>query len=107
MAWSLAATDNWGVTARLNVDFRRPVALGRPIRAEGWVERGPAADDRDRGPDRRPGERRGQLATAEATYVAADAERKRELQERYRFRLVRRDAAPVASARRPATAGAH
>ena len=36
-----------------------------------------------------------QLATAEATYVAADAERRRRLQERYRFRLVRRDAERV------------
>jgi hypothetical protein len=28
------------------------------------------------------------LATAEATYVAADQERKRQLQARYRFRLI-------------------
>ena len=37
MAWSLVDHDNWGVTARLNVDFKRPVPLGVPIRAEGWV----------------------------------------------------------------------
>ena len=37
MAWSLVAADNWGVTARLAVDFKRPVPVGRTIRAEGWV----------------------------------------------------------------------
>src|SRR3954454_17160597 len=37
MAWSLASTDNWGVTARLAVAFRKPVPIGKPIRAEGWV----------------------------------------------------------------------
>ena len=87
MAWSLAATDNWGLTARIAVDFRRPVSIGVPIRAEGWITsvrrrivqtaaeiRDPASGD--------------VLATATATYVAADAERKRELQARYRFRLM-------------------
>jgi acyl-coenzyme A thioesterase PaaI-like protein len=39
MAWALVAQDNWGVTARLNVAFRRPVLVGHPIRADGWVTR--------------------------------------------------------------------
>jgi acyl-coenzyme A thioesterase PaaI-like protein len=87
MAWSLAASDNWGLTARLNVAFRRPVPLGRPIRAEGWIttNRRRMIATGGRIVDPATGE---VLATAEATYVAADQERKRQLQARYRFRLV-------------------
>jgi acyl-coenzyme A thioesterase PaaI-like protein len=86
MAWSLAATDNWGLTARMSVEFKRPVRIGQRIRGEGWITSGrrrimetgariidPTTND--------------VLATATATYLAADAERKRELQARYRFRL--------------------
>ena len=29
MAWALAQADSWGVTARLSVDFRRPVNVGQ------------------------------------------------------------------------------
>lgn len=88
MAWSLAATDNWGLTARMNVAFKRPVRLGVPIRAEGWLtaSRRRILDTSARIVDPATGET---LATATATYVAADAERKRELQARYGFRLVR------------------
>ena len=39
MAWSLVGADNWGVTARMRVEFRKPVEIGRPIRAEGWIDR--------------------------------------------------------------------
>ena len=87
MAWSLVEHDNWGLTARLSVEFKRPVPLETPIRAEGWVTRtrrrlittagrvvDPATD--------------AILATAEATYVAAPEDRKKELKERYGFRLV-------------------
>ena len=87
MAWSLAATDNWGLTARMTVDFKRPVRLGVPIRAEGWMtrQRRRLVDTSARLVDIASGEL---LATAEAVYVAADEDRKRELKERYRFRLV-------------------
>jgi acyl-coenzyme A thioesterase PaaI-like protein len=87
MAWSLAASDNWGLTARMTVDFRRPVRLGHPIRAEGWMtrRRRRLVDTAARLVDATSGEL---LATAEAVYVAADEERKRELMARYRFRLV-------------------
>jgi uncharacterized protein (TIGR00369 family) len=85
MAWSLVAQDNWGVTARLAVDFRRPVPVGLPIRAEGWVVRA----------RRRLVDTAGQivdasgtvLASAEAVYLAADENRKRELQARYGYRI--------------------
>ena len=88
MAWSLVGADNWGVTARLAVDFKRPVPVGRTIRAEGWVTElrrrlvttaGSIVDVADGT----------LLASADALYVAAGKERKRELQERYGFRAGR------------------
>ena len=39
MAWALVGEDNWGVTARMAVAFRKPVAVDTPIRAEGWITR--------------------------------------------------------------------
>ena len=86
MAWSLAATDNWGLTARMNVEFKRPVHLGVPIRAEGWMTsiRRRLIETAARLIDPASGQ---VLATATATYVAADAARKAELQARYGFRL--------------------
>jgi acyl-coenzyme A thioesterase PaaI-like protein len=85
MAWALVAEDNWGVTARMNVAFRKPVQVGRPIRGEGWVaqSRGRLADTAARIVDRETGV---VLATAEGTYVAAGPDRKRKLQARYGFR---------------------
>lgn len=85
MAWSLVATDNWGVTARLSVDFRRPIALQTPIRAEGWIthSRRRLVETAARIVDVASG---AELATATGLYVAADAARKQELQARYGFR---------------------
>ena len=85
MAWSLVGADNWGVTARLAVDFKRPVPVDRLIRAEGWVTElrrrlvttaGSIVDVADGT----------LLASSYALYVAATQERKRELQDRYGFR---------------------
>ena len=39
MAWALVDHDIWGVTARMTVEFKRPVPIDRPIRAEGRVSR--------------------------------------------------------------------
>jgi acyl-coenzyme A thioesterase PaaI-like protein len=87
MAWSLAATDNWGVTARMSIAFRKPVRLGRAIRADGWTTtvRRRTIETAARIVDVGDGT---VLATAEGTYVAADDERRSQLQARYRFRLV-------------------
>lgn len=96
MAWSLVASDNWGVTARLAVDFRRPVPIDTPIRADGWVTRSRrrVVDTSARLIEIESGI---ELATATGVYVAADAARKRELQDRYGFR--RLDARPDEVAR--------
>ena len=85
MAWSLVAEDNWGVTARMTIDFRRPTPIGLPLRAEGWIVRA----------RRRLVDTAGQiadadgvvLASAEGRYLAADAARKQELQARYGYRV--------------------
>jgi acyl-coenzyme A thioesterase PaaI-like protein len=97
MAWSLAATDNWGLTARMNIDFKRPVRLGVPIRGEGWVTsvRRRLVETAARLVDPVTGEI---LATATATYVAADPARKAELQARYRFRLTPTPIEPATNA---------
>jgi uncharacterized protein (TIGR00369 family) len=86
MAWSLAATDNWGMTARIAVAFKRPVRIGQPIRAEGWIveQRRRVIETEARIVDLGDG---ATLASGTGTYVAADAARKAELQARYRFRL--------------------
>jgi uncharacterized protein (TIGR00369 family) len=85
MAWALVAEDNWGVTARLSIDFKRPVPVGSQVRAEGWVVRsrrrlvdtaGQIVDSNG-----------GLLATASAVYVAANEERKRQLMAQYGVRI--------------------
>jgi uncharacterized protein (TIGR00369 family) len=86
MAWALVGEDNWGVTARVSVEFKRPVPLGTAIRAAGEVvssrrrvvETAATLVQADDGTV---------LATARGTYVAADPVRKRELRERYGFRF--------------------
>jgi uncharacterized protein (TIGR00369 family) len=82
MAWALVVHDNWGVTARLNIDFRQPVTVGQSIRAEGWITEAKRRIQVTAGRivDAESGR---ELATAQATYVAASEARKRELKERY------------------------
>jgi uncharacterized protein (TIGR00369 family) len=86
MAWALVDHDIWGVTARMQVEFRRPVPIGRPIRAEGRVTSA----------RRRIVEAEGLildaadgtlLARAQATFVGAPEARKAELKARYGFGL--------------------
>ena len=82
MAWALVARDNWGVTARMSVDFRKPVTVGQAIRAEGWIteSRRRIQITAGRIVDAASGV---ELAVAQATYVAASESRKRELKESY------------------------
>ena len=82
MAWALIEQDSWGVTARMSVAFHRPVLVGQAIRAEGWIVESKRRIQRTAG--RIVEVESGlELATAEATYVAASDARKRELKERY------------------------
>jgi uncharacterized protein (TIGR00369 family) len=86
MAWALVEHDLWGVTARMQVEFRKPVRIGVPVRGEGHV----------RGVRRRIVDAEGVLldpadgsllARATATFVAAADDRKHELKERYGFAM--------------------
>ena len=96
MGWALAAADAWGFTAKMSIDYKRPVPVGTRIRGEGrLVERRKRLLtmtarllDADTGVV---------LATADALYVAATAAQLAELKERYAFRLVPEDAAEGAS----------
>ena len=85
MAWSLVGEDNWGLTARLSIEFKKPVEMGIPIRAEGWITRSRRrlVDTAARLTDASTG---GALATATGVYVAASEARKRELRQRYGYR---------------------
>jgi len=93
MAWATIEHDAWGLTARLSVDFRKPVPVEALVRGEGWVEEARKRVIRTRGRivDVATGT---VLATAEATYVAAAESRRDELRRRYAFRLV--DEVPTA-----------
>jgi acyl-coenzyme A thioesterase PaaI-like protein len=87
MAWSLVGGDDWGVTARMQLEFRRPVPLEHPVRAEGWITatRRRLVDTAATLTDAETGLL---LARATGTYVAADADRKQQLRERYGWRPV-------------------
>ena len=84
MAWSLAASDAWGVTVKMAVEFKRPIEIGTPLRAEGRVtrQRRRIVDTEAVIVDRRDGT---VLATSTATYLAADPARQAELRARYGF----------------------
>lgn len=86
MAWALVDHDLWGVTARMTVDFKRPVSVGQAIRAEGRVAevRRRLVDAEGVILDIADGT---VLATSRATYVGAPEDRKRELKARYAFRI--------------------
>jgi uncharacterized protein (TIGR00369 family) len=93
MSWSLIERDSWGVTARLAVDFKRPVLVGMRIRAEGRVveDRRRLVATAGRILDADTGM---ELVTAEAKFVTVTEARKNELQERYgNLAQARRDGA--------------
>jgi acyl-coenzyme A thioesterase PaaI-like protein len=87
MAWALASADAWGYTARLSIEYRRPVPVGARIRGEGRLieRRRRLLATAGRLVDAATGE---VLATAEGTYVAAPQARRDEMKARYGFRLV-------------------
>jgi acyl-coenzyme A thioesterase PaaI-like protein len=85
MAWSVIGRGTWGVTARLNVAFRRPIPTGRAIRAEGRVTH------EHRRAFRTIGEVRDLatnelLATAEGTFIAVPPGQLARLEARYGMR---------------------
>jgi len=87
MAWSVIGQGTWGVTARLNVAFRRPMSTGRTVRAEGRVVEDHRRAIRTAGRvfDPATGE---EFATAEGTFMALPADQLERLKARYGMRRV-------------------
>ena len=87
MAWSVIGRGTWGVTARLNVAFRKPIPTGRAIRAEGRVVELHRRASRTEGKviDAATGE---VLATAEGTFIALPLDQLERLKARYGMRRV-------------------
>jgi len=87
MAWALVSEDHWGLTARLNVEFKAPVVIGHRIRAEGWItrHRRRVVDTAAQVVDAEHGS---VLATATGVYVAAAEARRAELRARYDLRPI-------------------
>jgi uncharacterized protein (TIGR00369 family) len=85
MAWAVIGRGTWGVTARLNVTFRRPIPVGLPIRAEGWVvdETRRVHKAEGRIVDTATGE---VLAIGESTFVAVPPSEVERLKARYGMR---------------------
>ena len=94
MAWSVIGRGTWGVTARLNVAFRRPIVTGRRIRAEGWViDLGRrAARTGGRVVDAASGEI---LATSEGTFIAVPEQQLQRLKSRYGLRRLDGDSGDI------------
>jgi acyl-coenzyme A thioesterase PaaI-like protein len=88
MAWSVIGRGTWGVTARLSASFRRPIAIGRPIRAEGWVteDRRRTIHAAGRVVDAETGT---ELATGEGVFMAAPPDELERLRARYRLRTLK------------------
>ena len=85
MAWSVIGRGTWGVTARLNLAFKRPIPIGTPIRAEGWV-----TDNRRRTIHTAghvvDAATRAVLATGDGVFMAAPPDQLEVLKARYRLR---------------------
>jgi len=91
MGWALAGADAWGYTAKMSIEYRRPVPVGARIRGEGRLveRRRRLLTLTGRLLDAETGD---VFATADATYVAAPEAQLAELKARYDFRLVPEDA---------------
>ncbi len=85
MAWAVIGRGTWGVTARLNVAFRRPIPTGRTIRAVGRVTQEhrrafrTVGEVRDLATDEL-------LATAKGTFIAVPPDQLARLEARYGMR---------------------
>ena len=87
MAWSMAAHNVWGVTARMTVEFRAAVSVGQLIRAEGRV-----LENRRRAftteavlTDVESGKT---LASATGLFVPVSGEGQKERNERFRWKVL-------------------
>jgi acyl-coenzyme A thioesterase PaaI-like protein len=82
MGWAIFHQGIWGVTARLNVTFRQPVAVGEELRVVGEVVRERSRSVETHGTVSRASDG-AVLAEADAVFVVMPEEQKRELERRY------------------------
>jgi uncharacterized protein (TIGR00369 family) len=82
MGWAIFHEGVWGVTARLNVAFRQPVAVGDELRIVGEVVRERSRSIETHGTVSRASDGAA-LAEADATFLLMPEERRRELEVRY------------------------
>lgn len=100
MSWSLIERDLWGVTARMSVEFKKPLIVGQGIRAEAHIveDRRRIVTAAGRIVDAQTGD---ELATSEGTFVTVNEAKKLQLQQRYgNLAEARRAAEREAAARR-------
>jgi uncharacterized protein (TIGR00369 family) len=92
MAWATAASGAWSFTAKMSIEYRRPLPIGRHIRGEGRVveRRRRLLVTTGRLLDPATGE---VFATADGLYVAAPEAQQAALKQRYGFRFVPDDPA--------------
>jgi uncharacterized protein (TIGR00369 family) len=81
MGWAIFHQGIWGVTARINVTFRKPVRVGEELRIVGEVVRKRSRAIETHGTVAR-GDRE-VLAEADATFLVMPEDRQRELEQRY------------------------
>ncbi len=82
MGWAIFHQGIWGVTARLEVAFRKPVAVGEELRVVGEVVRERSRSIETHGTVTRASDG-AILADADATFLVMPEERRRELERRY------------------------
>ena len=79
MGWAVYHATKWGATARLNVRFRKPIYLDRPLRIESWIVK-----DRSRLIELRAEVRDGDgalLADADGVFMTLDASMSAEMSD--------------------------
>jgi uncharacterized protein (TIGR00369 family) len=81
MGWAIFHQGIWGVTARITVAFRQPVAVGTALVVTGRVARATRRAIETHGEVR--DEAGALLAEADATFLVMPEERRRELERRY------------------------
>ena len=82
MGWAIFHQGIWGVTAKINVTFRQPVAIGEELRVVGEIARDRGRLIETHGTVERAGDG-AVLAEAEATFLRMPEGRRRELEQRY------------------------
>jgi len=82
MGWAIFHQGIWGVTARLNVTFRQPVAVGEELRVFGEVVRERSRSIETHGVVARASDGT-VLAEADAAFLLMPDDRRRELEQRY------------------------